>query len=94
LEIYTRRRPIRSIAAGGTLRILDERQFEVVWSADGWQTTNTTLSRSLGYAGFSADIAEGIQSGEVEWTLHWVVQDGPGQDGWLGYNVKVQVDAI
>jgi glucoamylase len=88
LEIYTHRRPIQRIPAGGTLRILDERQFEVVWSADGWQTTNATLSRSLGSAGFSADIAEGIESGEVEWTLHWT-----GQDSWLGYNVKVQVDA-
>jgi glucoamylase len=88
LEIYTSRRPIQKLAAGGTLRILDERQFEVLWTVDGWQTTNTTLSRSLGYAGFSADIAQGIESGEVEWTLHWTEQDS-----WLGYNVKVQVDA-
>jgi glucoamylase len=93
LEIYMRRRPIQSIPTGGTLRILDERQFEVVWSADGWQTTNRTLSRSLGYAGYSADIAEGIESGAVEWTLHWTSLDGQGQDGWLGYNVKVRVDA-
>jgi glucoamylase len=93
LEIYTHRRPIQNIAAGGTLRILDEKQFEVVWSVDGWQTTNKTFSRSLGYAGFSADIAEGIESGAVEWTLHWTNQDGLGQDSWLGYNVKVQVDA-
>ena len=93
LEIYTRRRPLQTIPAGSTLRILDERQFDVVWSADGWKTTNTTPSRSLGYAGFSADVAQGIESGEVEWTLHWVGQDGHGPDGWLGYNVKVQVEA-
>ena len=48
--------------AGSTLRILDEKRFEVVWTIDGWQTTHTTLSRSLGSAGFSADIAAG--SGE------------------------------
>ncbi len=88
LEIYTSKRPIQNIAAGGTLRILDERQFEVLWSVDGWQTTIKTFGRSLGYAGFSADIAEGIESGAVEWTLHWTEQDS-----WLGYNVKVQVDA-
>ena len=47
------------MAAGSTLRILDERHFEVVWTADGWQTTQTALSRSLGSAGFSADIIPG-----------------------------------
>ena len=85
VEIYSRRRPIQSMAAGSTLRILDERQFEVIWSVDGWTTTQTTLSRSLGSAGFSADIKPGCT---VEWTLHW-----PEQDAWLGYNVEVKVDA-
>jgi len=85
LEVYSFRRPIQSMAAGSTLRILNERQFEVIWSADGWQTTQVALSRSLGSAGFSADIQPG---GTVEWTLHW-----PEQDAWLGYNVEVKVDA-
>ena len=39
LEIYSLRRPIQKIAAGNTLRILDENRFEVVWIADGWRTT-------------------------------------------------------
>lgn len=85
LEIYSRRRPIQSMAAGCTLRILDERHFEVVWTVDGWQTTKTELSRSLGSAGFSADIQPGAT---VQWTLHW-----PEQDAWLGYNIEVKVDA-
>jgi glucoamylase len=93
LEIYTRRRPIQNIPAGSTLRILDEKQFELVWSADGWQTTNATLSRSLGSAGFSADIVAGNAGSELNWTLHWTGLDSPGQDGWLGYNVIVQVGA-
>jgi glucoamylase len=59
LEIYTRKRPIQSIAAGETLRILDEKRFDLVWTADGWQTTQTTMSHSLGSAGFSAEIATG-----------------------------------
>ncbi len=41
LEIYSRRRPIQRMAAGNTLRILDEERFEVVWTTDGWQTTHT-----------------------------------------------------
>ena len=88
LEISSRRRPIRRIAAGKTLRILDERQFDVVWSADGWQTVNRTASRSMGSAGYSADIAAGTENVVIEWTMHW-----PEQDGWLGYNVEVKVDA-
>ncbi len=75
LEISSRRRPIGSIEAGKTLRILDERKFEVVWSADGWQTVNTTPSRSQGSAGYSADIAAGAESGAIAWTLHWTEQD-------------------
>ena len=88
LEIYSRRRPIQRIAAGKTLRILDEKQFELVWSADGWRTTHTASSRSLGSAGYSADIAVGAGSSQLQWTLRW-----PEQDAWLGYNVDVQVDA-
>jgi glucoamylase len=87
LEIYSKHRPIQKIAAGQTLRILDERRFDLVWSADGWQTTHTAMSRSLGSAGFSADIDPGTESGKLEWTLHWTEPDA-----WLGYNVEVQVD--
>jgi len=90
LEIYSRLRPIQQIAAGDTLRILDEGRFELVWSADGWQTTHTTQSRNLGSAGYSADIATGAsqESGALSWTLHW-----PEQERWLGYNVEVKFEA-
>jgi len=98
LEIYTRKRPIKNVPAGGTLRILEGTQFEVVWTADGWESTTTTLSRNLGAAGYSADIPAGQEGGTLEWTLHWTGVDGVGQDslgrdGWLGYNVTVLVDA-
>jgi glucoamylase len=89
LEIYSLRRPIQRIAAGDTLRILDENQFDLIWSHDAWQTTHTTGSRSLGSAGFSVDVLTAPnQTGSLSWTLHW-----PEQDHWLGYNVEVQVGA-
>ncbi|MDR3773441.1 MAG: glycoside hydrolase family 15 protein [Terracidiphilus sp.] len=88
LEIYSRRRPIQKIAAGETLRILDERRFELVWSADGWQTRQTAMSRSLGSAGFSVEIKTAPEGGKLLWTMHW-----PEPDAWLGYNVEVQVEA-
>ncbi len=98
LEIYSRRRPIQTIPAGSTLRILDEREFEVVWSADNWETVHTASSRALGSAGFSADIGPAPDSATPDpispesaglvWTLHW-----PESDQWLGYNVSVRAEA-
>ena len=87
VEITSRQRPIQQMDAGSTLRILDESRFEAVWSDDGWQTKHTAASRSLGSAGFSAEVAPAAASREVEWTMHW-----PEANAWLGYNVKVKVD--
>ncbi len=88
LEIYSRKRPIQRIAAGQTLRILDDSIFEIVWSEDGWQTKVKTMSRNLGGAGHSVDIKPETGTGALEWTMHW-----PESDAWLGYNVEVKVDA-
>ncbi len=90
LEIYSRLRPIQKIVAGDTLRILDDGHFEVIWSADGWKTTQTNLCRSLGSAGYSADLstAPNQASGGLSWTLHW-----PEQNRWLGYNVEIKIEA-
>lgn len=88
IEIYSRRRPIQHMPAGNTLRIVDENYFDVTWTDDGWQTVRTAASRALGSAGFSADLTPETGAAAVEWTLRW-----PDQDAWLGYNVKVKVDA-
>ncbi len=74
--------------AGKILRILDEGRFEIAWTDDGWQTTHGAKSRTLGSAGYSADIAPTAGTRELEWTMRW-----PEKDAWLGYNVKVKVDA-
>ncbi|MGH9599192.1 MAG: glycoside hydrolase family 15 protein, partial [Terracidiphilus sp.] len=87
LEIYSRHRPIQRIAPGDTLRILDEVRFDVVWSGDGWKTAQTAASRSVGYAGFSADLTPGVEAGVLEWTMHWT-----DEDRWLGYNVEVKIE--
>ena len=90
IEIYSLRRPIQRIGADDTLRILDGRRFDLLWSADGWQTTQTEVSRSLGSAGYSAEIApaQRVDGGDLSWTLYW-----PEQGRWLGYNIEVKVDA-
>jgi glucoamylase len=86
LEIYSLMRPIQAIAAGSTLRVLDERLFDVVWTDDGWNTVKRASSRGLGCAGFSADITPTAGSRDLEWTMHW-----QESDRWLGYNVKVMI---
>jgi glucoamylase len=92
IEIYSRKRPIQRIDAGKTLRILDDGHFDVVWTGDGWKTANRTTSRGLGSAGFSADITPPDGCEQVEWTLYWT-ERGTGPDAWLGYNMRVKVDA-
>jgi glucoamylase len=88
LEIYTRSRPIQQMAPGETLRIMDDKRFELVWTADDWHTTHTTTGRTLGCAGYSVDIKPPAESSKLQWTLHW-----PEPDSWLGYNVEVRVEA-
>jgi glucoamylase len=88
VEIYSRTRPIQRMDAGRTLRILDVGLFEVTWTDDGWKTVKKTVSRGLGCAGFTADVTPAAGSSELEWTMHWTESDT-----WLGYNVKVKLDA-
>jgi glucoamylase len=92
LEIYSLHRPIQKIAAGDTLRILDEAKFDVIWSCDGWKTRQSVPSRSLGSAGYAVDIhpkrEAGSQGSGLSWTLHW-----PEQDRWLGSNVEIAIEA-
>jgi glucoamylase len=87
LEIYSLRRPIQKIAAGQTLRIQDPKRFDLIWTTDDWKTTRTAIGRSLGSAGFSAEIAPGADPCTLEWTLHWTEPNA-----WLGYNVQMQVE--
>ena len=87
LEIYSLRRPIQQIAVGQTLRILDPKRFDLVWTTDNWTTKHTAISHSLGSAGFSAEIAPGAASCTLQWTLRWTEQNT-----WLGYNVEVNVE--
>ncbi|MGA2907136.1 MAG: glycoside hydrolase family 15 protein [Terracidiphilus sp.] len=89
VEIYSRMRPIERMNTGNTLRILDDRFFNVTWTDDGWKTVNKAISRGLGSAGFSADIRPATSSQELEWTMHW-----QETDSWLGYNVKVKLEAL
>ncbi len=87
IQIFKSDREITSIAAGTTLRIVDQERFRVVYTTDNWVTKHTLESHPIGYAGFFADIpSEAGKSGEIILTIYW-----PGPDRWLGHNAQVEV---
>ncbi len=51
-----KRRQIRQITAGKSLRITSAERFQVTWTPDNWQTTYVLDSTQLGYAGSYADL--------------------------------------
>ena len=62
--------------AGDTLRILDEERFEVVWTTDGWQTTQRHAEPRPGQRGLQrGHCTRTAGASEFEWTLHWPEQD-------------------
>ena len=87
IEIWKMRRPIDSIPAGKTLRVISANPFEVRYTADNWVTQRTVSSRSLGAAGSAADIAT-AKPGELTFTLFW-----SASRQWEGRNFTVKVGA-
>jgi glucoamylase len=76
------------LSAGMTLRIVDSARFEMVYSMDNWKTNTRLEARSVGYAGYFADIPTAAgEGGTIRFTFHW-----PGQDKWLGKNFEVTVE--
>jgi glucoamylase len=90
IEIFQTARPVSTIRAGQSLRIVDHERFRVVYTLDDWATTLQLDSRSIGYPGYVVDIPiDAHQAGTLIFTLAWPGQDQ--QDRWLGKNVEVFV---
>jgi glucoamylase len=87
LEIFQLGRPISTVVQGGTLRIMDQLAFRVVYTTDAWATKSELNSRVVGRPGAFADIPTTAgQQGSILFTLYW-----PEQDRWLGRNFEVSV---
>jgi glucoamylase len=87
IEVFKLRRPIKTIPAGKTLRITAHDRIRIVWSTDGWQTSQVKESSTVGYAGSFVDIpTTPEQTGTVSFTLYWIADDK-----WEGRNFDVQV---
>ena len=89
VEIFRERRPIQSLSAEATLRILDDRRFRLVWTDDQWKTSNSTESRGVGSAGFLVDIppVQGSNPAGLSLTFFW-----PDENRWLGHNYDLQIE--
>ena len=95
-EIFQVARPIDELSAGDTLRIVDRARFEVVYSLDGWSTTETVASRAVGYVGWFADVATPAAAPDAPrtllFTLHWPAEAGK-EERWLGHNVEIRLNS-
>ena len=87
IEVWKMRRPVTTLEAGKTLRILSGFPFEVKWTCDGWVTQRTVTSRSLGAAGSAADLPRmPAQASELVFTLYW-----SASKQWEGRNFTVKL---
>jgi len=89
IEIFSQHRPIQTITPNATLRTLSEKRFVLVWTDNNWQTSNSTQSRGLGSAGFSADITPSQRQNPsgLSLTFFW-----PEENRWLGHNYEVRIE--
>jgi glucoamylase len=89
IEVFkVSRRQIREIPAGKSLRITSASCFQVIWTADNWQTTYRLDSTQVGYAGSYADLSTTTeQTGALSFTLFW-----PEEDRWEGRNFDVAIE--
>src|SRR5216683_7406070 len=89
-EIFQLGRPLATIVAGRTLRIVDPQRFRVVYTFDNWATTLNLDSSAVGYPGSFADIStDPQQMGTIVFTINWL---GEGRrDRWLGRNVEIAI---
>ncbi len=86
IEIWKMRRPISTIDAGKTLRIISGFPFEVLYTTDNWQTKKSLVSRSLGSAGSAADIQTDKKPLELIFTLYW-----SARNEWEGRNFQIKI---
>ena len=88
IEVFKMRRPISQIESGRVLRIIAQHHFRVLWSADGWKTSETVESTALGYAGSFADLPPASkQTAALSFTLFWTEENR-----WEGRNFDVAVE--
>ncbi len=89
VEIWSFPRQSSHIVAGKKLRLVAEQEFQVLWTADNWKTTQHFNSQAVGASGHFADIPTHTgQTGQIEWTFFW-----PGDQRWEGRNFSIGLES-
>ncbi len=75
VEYFQVTRPLSQVPRGKRIAIVDQAQFQVVWTLDGWTTTHTDKAVLLGYPGFCATLPT-ADAGPctLEFALHWFIE--------------------
>ena len=86
-EIWKHNRQVRSLTAGGTLRIQAAASFRLRWSADEWQHAEDTQATASGFGPEFVDIPVPLgQRAPIRFTFFW-----PGSGNWEGRDYQVVV---
>lgn len=81
LEVWKFNRQVRSLAAGGTLRIQASAPFRLHWTCDEWKQTHDTDSKSIATGHEYVDIRVLPQQAPIRFTFFWTaVGRWEGQD--------------
>jgi glucoamylase len=89
VEVWTFMRQAHSVEPGRRLRLLADQPFELVWTADGWASTNHVNSSQAASSGHFADVpTEKSQTGRIEWTFFW-----PQDHRWEGRNFSAELES-
>jgi glucoamylase len=88
LEIWKFNRQVRSIAAGGTLRIQAAAPFRLRWTADGWGRVEDTDSTPIGTGHEFVDVrVPPGQRAPIRFTFFWT-----SAGRWEGRDFEVGVE--
>ncbi len=90
-EIWSFRHPVRRIRRKKTLRIIVDNDATIIWTADGWATTNKTETTAVAELGLHfADIPANKLKvpSAVEFTLFWKTASR-----WEGRNFQVSIES-
>ncbi len=79
LEIYSVGRPVTSVRAGHTLRIVDNGHFRVVYTRDNWATVEEAVSTMVSSSGAYADIPTGCQGDRKDHFYPKLAARGPAR---------------
>jgi glucoamylase len=88
IEVWKMNRQVRSIPAGGLLRVQASSPFVLHWSDDEWKTVKDTASIPTAVGVDYADIeVDTSQTAPVRFTFYW-----PQESEWQGTNYQINVE--